>query len=148
MNTLAFAIATSPTEDGTPYRALVITIDGVSLIEQVKHHEMPMATQENHPDIAGAYAWPPFSESLRSALRGVTTDEDGKVFLLICTCGEPGCWPLRARIQVNDETVSWHDFEQPHRASDSAEHHWRYDTFGPFVFKRSHYEAALASLPE
>ena len=71
MNTLAFAIATCPAEDGTPYRALVITIDGVSLIEQVKHHEMPMATQENYPDIAGAYAWHPFSESLRSALRGV-----------------------------------------------------------------------------
>lgn len=51
-----------------------------------------------------------------------------KTVLLGCECGEPGCWPLMARVEVGAEQVAWSDFEQPHRRDN-----WAYAGFGPFV---------------
>jgi hypothetical protein len=63
-----------------------------------------------------------------------------KVWLLACQCGEVGCWPLEAKIEVNDRKVVWRDFRQPHRPT------WDYSGFGPFIFERAAYEAALCVL--
>lgn len=41
---------------------------------------------------------------------------------------------------VSEDTVVWSDFEQHHRKN------WRYDSFGPFVFDRGQYEAALSEI--
>jgi len=63
-----------------------------------------------------------------------------KVPLLGCECGEWGCWPLLATIRATAETVTWSDFEQPHRKDRD------YAEFGPFVFDRAQYDEALAHL--
>src|SRR5918994_3771974 len=35
--------------------------------------------------------------------------------VLGCDCGEWGCWPFMAHIDVTDTTVTWAAFTQPHR---------------------------------
>jgi hypothetical protein len=59
------------------------------------------------------------------------------VALLGCNCGELGCWPLQARIQADDDWVTWTAFTQPHRPNRD------YSTFGPFTFRRTQYDEAL-----
>ncbi|MEA2562332.1 MAG: hypothetical protein QOH06_3836 [Acidobacteriota bacterium] len=41
-----------------------------------------------------------------------------KIQVLVCECGEQGCWPLVCRIEVGDDRVIWSDFEQPYRAAE------------------------------
>ncbi|HEV3190738.1 MAG TPA: hypothetical protein VGY54_09600 [Polyangiaceae bacterium] len=60
--------------------------------------------------------------------------------LLGCSCGEWGCWPLLARIVVAKDSVTWSEFEQPHRKGTD------YSAFGPFSFVRTQYERALVEL--
>lgn len=62
----------------------------------------------------------------------------GRLWLLGCSCGDLGCWPLEAEVVVTGGLVVWQDFGQPHRPARS------YDGFGPFVFEREPYEAAVA----
>ena len=50
---------------------------------------------------------------------------------------EVGCWPLEAQIRVEDELVSWSAFTQPHRPDRD------YLDFGPFTFRRTHYDQAV-----
>lgn len=55
-----------------------------------------------------------------------------------------------ARVSLDDETVKWSDFEQPHRNGDARLFSdrrivvWRYEDFGPFVFEKNRYVAELA----
>jgi hypothetical protein len=63
----------------------------------------------------------------------------GSVWLLGCACGEAGCWPLKARVSVRPDTVTWTDFSQPYRDG------WDYSDLGPFVFERDQYEQAVRS---
>ncbi len=61
--------------------------------------------------------------------------------LLVCECGEWGCWPLRARVTRKGDHVVWSDFEQPRRRGK-----WSYDGFGPFVFDAVQYDAQVRAL--
>ena len=61
-----------------------------------------------------------------------------RVPVLACDCGEMGCWPLLVNIDAGPETVTWSAFVQPHRPGRD------YSGFGPFVFDRDQYDAALA----
>ena len=79
----------------------------------------------------------------RSLAETEAADADDKRALLECACGEPGCWPLLATVTVGSAQVIWSGFEQPHRRADSAGGHWDYGGFGPFVFERAAYDAAL-----
>ncbi|MDI1463119.1 hypothetical protein QEZ54_19250 [Catellatospora sp. KI3] len=64
---------------------------------------------------------------------------DGRVPLLGCsTCGDWECWPLLAAIRVDERTVTWSAFVQPHRKE------WGELPIGPFTFDRAAYEATLA----
>jgi hypothetical protein len=113
-----------------------VFIDGRDLVELVQPVELPFATAEGHPDIAGGY-----DGLLPRDWLGVPEQDagDGRAALLACAgCGEPGCWPLRVRIEVMPERVTWNDFQQPHRPE------WSYATFGPFVFDRVQYDAEVA----
>ena len=39
-----------------------------------------------------------------------------RVYLLGCgDRGDVGCWPLKARVRAEGESVVWDSFEQPHR---------------------------------
>jgi hypothetical protein len=62
---------------------------------------------------------------------------EGKIAILGCVCGDPGCWPFRVRIALRDDVVVWSGFEQPHRS-------WRYEEMRPFVFDRAQYLSALS----
>jgi hypothetical protein len=68
---------------------------------------------------------------------------DGKVALLDCECGCPGCWPFVARIAVGGSTVTWSDFAQPHRGPESIAGHWTYDALPPFIFDYEQYLSAI-----
>jgi hypothetical protein len=68
---------------------------------------------------------------------GVYGHPPGTVYLLFCSCGEPGCWPLQARILICGDSVLWGDFKQPHRPDRD------YRGFGPFEFEREEYEATV-----
>jgi hypothetical protein len=128
--------------------AVVIYINGRNLVELVREVELPFAAHEGHPDMAGQYlGLPPFELLLPSRhLLGEPAplyESRGKTQVLACECGEAGCWPLFVRIRLGDNTVTWSDFEQPHRSSRSAASHWKYDQLGPFTFDRQQYEAAI-----
>jgi hypothetical protein len=113
-----------------------VFIDGTDLVDLVRPVELPFATAEGHAEIAGRYDgllphdWLELPEQDHG---------DERAALLGCAgCGEPGCWPLRVRIDVSPRTVTWSDFQQPHRPE------WSYASFGPFAFERAQYHAEVA----
>lgn len=63
-----------------------------------------------------------------------------KTVVLGCECGEVGCWPLMAQITPTGNLVVWSAFEQGHRPTRD------YSQFGPFLFDREQYDAALQTL--
>ena len=130
-----------------------IRINDENLVDLVRVVELPFATAEGKPGIAGSYAGlpvrslPPSQHFLGS--KSQPEIREGKVEVLICgDCGESGCWPLLAFIQVEENLVIWKDFTQPFRSNPARTTPWNYDRFGPFVFQRAQYEAALFSASE
>jgi hypothetical protein len=124
-------------------------VNGVSLIDLARAVERQFAAREGHPEIAGGYHGLPGSVALGpgSVLLGrLGTDsaalylDEGQLTVLCCECGEPGCWPLTTRLEVDADLVIWRDFEQPHRAE------WDLSTLGPFVFDRRQYEDAVTGV--
>lgn len=127
MSTIAFRW----TEYAEPrFTGLAILVDGVPLEELVGkvEHGFPGAG-----DIAGDYAgladW-----HVKEA--GHYLGSARKTELLGCECGEAGCWPLLARVEVRAAEVRWSEFEQPFRPK------WDYGTLA-FTFDRAQYGAAL-----
>lgn len=117
------------------------TIDGVPLLELIDNYELRASM---HP-AGGAYSGliPAFFRfgPLDQHFLGNSIPAMGpKTPVLGCACGDWGCWPLMAEISVTDEVVSWDAFEQVHRPNRD------YSRFGPFVFGRGQYEAALTDL--
>jgi hypothetical protein len=127
-----------------------IVINGRDLRDIVRAVELPFATREGSPRIAGAYAglpaevvfWP--SRHLLGRPDPLYSEDDSRVHVLGCECGEPGCWPLAVRIDIRDREVIWRDFYQPHRGPESKAGHWQYDTMPEFRFERHSYEQALS----
>jgi hypothetical protein len=125
-----------------------IWINGRDLIDWVREVEAPFASRDGHPDQAGQYVGLPAAEIFLPSrhLLGEPCRRhgwgSGKIPVLGCECGESGCWPLLVCITVGQGTVTWSEFEQPHRREGSRSH-WRYDQLGPFVFDRQQYETAL-----
>ncbi|HZT42143.1 MAG TPA: hypothetical protein VFA07_08130 [Chthonomonadaceae bacterium] len=122
-----------------------IYINGVNLIDLVAAVERPFATAEGHPELAGQYQGLPADLAFLPSTY-LLEGEYEKTALLVCSCGAVGCWPMEAKITVQEDVVIWSDFEQPHRGPDSHQH-WRYDDFGPFVFDRQQYLSSLAERP-
>jgi hypothetical protein len=131
--------------------ALRILVDGLDLAMVAAKHELPFAEAEGHPDIAGTYLGLDPRQLGGSVsvhfLGGSGSDlacgPSDKTVLLGCSCGEVGCWPLMARVELSEAEVTWREFEQPHRSSE-----WSYEGFGPFVFNRSQYMKALEAAEE
>lgn len=125
---------------------LRVLVDDEDLKELVRRVELPQAEREGSPSIAGGYAGLP-SRALRGGVIEHFLDGPGshlfcgprdKTVLLGCVCGEPGCWPLMARVRLSPVEVTWSDFEQPHRRGS-----WSHDDFGPFRFERTQYDEEL-----
>jgi hypothetical protein len=146
MNRLDLQWLDTPMEEGTLVRALAIRIDGRSLIDLVRDIEAPFPQAQGDADLAGSYAWLPEWHHLAAEFQNPSVDAGTKTTLLGCTCGEPGCWPLLAKITPHDDVVVWSEFEQPYRDGTGGRSAWRYEAFGPFVFARDQYDAELAKL--
>ena len=131
-----------------PDDGLRICVNGVSFREIVRKHEAAFAQAEGSPNVAGAYSElsPP---SVATSLRGKPNEHDlendqlGRITLLECECGAPGCWPLLMTISIGPSRVVWSDFEQPHRRGK-----WSYNGFGPFTFDSAEYEQALRNIED
>lgn len=124
-------------------RTVRIVVNGTPLVDHAKSVEAPFANAEGKPNLAGDYA-PLLVEDFRSrqGLLGnpvSTWFEDGDTVLMGCPCGEWGCWPLTAMIDVKDDRVTWRRFRNGHRD-------WDLSALGPFVFERIQYETAVAVL--
>lgn len=65
------------------------------------------------------------------------SDNNKQIYVLGCECGELGCWPLMASVTPVEAGYRWAGFNQPFRPQRD------YDAFGPFVFERGQYEAAV-----
>lgn len=135
MNQLRFRAETIPDGAG----CLIPEVDGTSLITLIGSYEYVHGY-----DPAGGYSGlvPEHFDfgDLSHYYLGTEANQwpkIGEAWLLACDCGEVGCWPLAARITVDDTTVTWSTFQQPHRPE------WDYSAFGPFKFGRRQYEKAI-----
>jgi hypothetical protein len=153
-------------QDGGDYSVVDLWVDGRRFIDMVCEYETPLARAELFEDygedideedilgLAGGYQGLPMEEFLPPSRHffGESIPPQykygDKLPLLGCTCGIVGCWPLLARITTDIEKVIWSDFEQFYRNLENENEHqrWKYDGFGPFIFERKQYEAALFSL--
>lgn len=127
---------------GTEVRILV---NGERLEVLAREVELESAAAEGNLKLAGSYA-PLTLSDIRSDRRHFLAApvaqwfEDGDTVLMGCPCGEWGCWPLTARVDVEPSTVRWHGFRNGHRD-------WDLGALGPFEFDRVQYEAAIAEIP-
>ena len=142
----SIAFAVRPHNNSTTRRPLEVVpvIEGVELTDRIDEFE-----RERGMEVPGSYGGliPEYFEFGSATDHYFATEKaflssDQKIPLLGCECGEWGCWPLLARVVVDVETVTWTDFEQPHRADRD------YSAFGPFIFRRSSYESAVADLAD
>jgi hypothetical protein len=143
MDVIEFRIAT---EDGggevEPSLTIHPIVNGTPLRDLAKVVEQACADAEGIPSIAGGYMGPVQVDWLRWPARhylGEPRDtwfDDGDTVLLGCVCGESGCWPLTAFVDVAGDTVTWREFRTGHRDWDLSE-------LGPFTFERDQYESAL-----
>ena len=125
--------------------AVNIFVNDRNLLDILREVEIPCGKREGKPNLAGRYVGLPPEDVFLPSLRllGEPTtyyDHDsyeGKIAVLGCGCGEPGCWSFRVRITLREDVVIWSDFEQPHRTT------WRYDEMRPLVFDRAQYLSAL-----
>lgn len=100
--------------------AVDILVNGRNLVETLRELELPFATREGKPDLAGRYAGlRPADVFLPSSrlLGGepMTYDDhgdpEGKTAVLGCVCGEVDCWPFLVRIKLREDVVIWDGFE-------------------------------------
>jgi hypothetical protein len=125
-----------------PFAVINLLINGTKLQDLVRTVEQPYANAEGNPSLAGSYAGlavGPASSAIHFLGEPVEIwFGDGDTVLLGCVCGEPGCWPLTARVTVSDTTVTWSDFRTGHRD-------WDLSALGPFTFDRRAYETSLTA---
>ena len=150
MDEVSFEFAPAGEDFPDGLRQIKIEINGVELPELAREAELPSARADAEEEVAGNYVGL-VAGYMRIDLAGqflgghgtpMFEDSDGKTALLGCGCGEVGCSPLMARITVDDDTVTWAEFEQPTRPG------WDYDGFGPFTFDRPQYERALMAIDD
>jgi len=120
---------------------LTPTLNGVSLCDLVSEFEAAEGF-----DVVGGYDGLVldnfnFGDLAKYLLgRAGPKQRRGVVALLGCDCGEFYCWPLEARVTVDQGRAVWDQFKQPHRPERD------YTRFGPFEFDEQQYRAALADV--
>lgn len=124
-------------------QSLLPLVDGASLADLVssfeaKHDYGPTGSYRGF--IPSYFSYGPLEPYFLGAAASDYWADIGGIYLLGCKCGEVGCWPLVARVTVSGEDVMWSDFAQPHRPARD------YTEFGPFVFDKVHYLAAVRAV--
>jgi hypothetical protein len=149
MDDVSFELAQAGGDYADDLTQIRIEVNGTDLVELVRQAELPSAEADEEPELAGTYVGlvPGY---IRMDLAGqflggsgtwLYSEGEGKTALLSCNCGEVGCSPLLARVTVDEDTITWDEFEQPTRPD------WDYDGFG-FTFARAQYEQALLAMFE
>lgn len=128
--------------DGVAFARVGVLVNGRPLQHLAGEVERPFAEAEQAPGIAGGYGGLPH-ELIQACPMHFLGDpvlswfDDGDTVLLGCSgCGEWGCWPLTAQVDVSEEMIVWHGFRTGFRE-------WDLNALGPFRFARARYEAAL-----
>jgi hypothetical protein len=145
MDTIRFVVGSEPLGGDDDVTTIHPEVNGTLLRELAAVAELPAARAEGNPDLAGAYAGLNAVYDLLWPSRHFLGEPDltwgaggNDTVLLGCPCGEYGCWPLTARVDVGAMAVQWSDFRTGHRD-------WDLSGLGPFAFDRAQYEAALGS---
>jgi hypothetical protein len=147
MDEVSFALAPAGGDYADDLTQIRIEVNGTDLVDLVRQAELPSAQADDEEELAGTYVGlvPGY---IRMDLAGqflggsgawLYGEGEGKTALLSCNCGDVGCSPLLARVTVDEDTITWDEFEQPTRPD------WDYDGFG-FTFERGQYESALLEL--
>jgi hypothetical protein len=147
MDEVAFELAPAGGDYANELTQIRIEVNGTDLVELVRRAELPSAQADDEEELAGTYVGlvPGYvridltSQFLGTPGTSLSPGPSEKTALLSCDCGEVGCSPLLARVSVDDDTVTWDEFEQPTRPD------WDYDGFG-FTFERRQYERALLDM--
>lgn len=140
-DTIQFLVQPSPNYGSDPPAEIVPIVNGFhlpNLIEQFEQsHEFEPAG--GYGGIVLDYFWNgPIMDYYLGAKGHDYWERTGKITLLACSgCGDEGCWPLEAKVELPESSVKWSDFGQPHR--DNRD----YSSFGPFQFDRVAYERAI-----
>lgn len=131
IDSLKFKIITPKRKDKT--KVVEIYINEIELIDIVSPIEIPFATKENHPELAGDYEHQTMEE-----LYYHLTKYSENVELLCCKgCGFAGCWSITINIEIDDKYVYWKGFKNNHRD-------WEYNI--SYKFDRVKYENELKQL--
>ncbi len=120
---------------------IIPRVDDAPLTELIDRFELHAGMQPAGGTYGGIV--PAFARSLRidDHFRGKSVMATGlSTPLLVCECGEWGCWPLLAEITITQDVVIWDRFGHP-RGSERD-----YGAFGPFRFDRGQYDDALRDL--
>ena len=147
MDEVTFELAPAGGEYAHDLTQIRIRVNGTDLVELVRRAELPSAEADDEPELAGTYVGivPGYirmdlgGQFLGGSGTWLYAEGAGKTALLSCNCGEIGCSPLLARVTLDEDTVTWDEFEQPTRPD------WDYEDFG-FTFERRQYEQALLEL--
>lgn len=118
---------------------MVPVVNGRTLMDLVTEFEV---TRNYEPPGGYGGLVPAFFNfgDLRAYLLGLDNGQwprPGTAWLLGCDCREVGCRPLEAKVDAGPTCVVWSNFSQPFRLGRD------YGGFGPFVFDREQYEAAV-----
>lgn len=137
-----------------------IFINGKELRATAREAELPFAKAEGHEEIAGNYVglsprWLQLNPHLfHGESRNFYTGPRKQV-VLQCECGEEGCWPLLVRIRVEDDRVTWSEFEQPHRKKVGGQERtveWDLSNIPMYCFDRKEYDREvgrfMGSIPD
>ncbi len=119
-------------EYGSKSMGVEIYINGREIVSILKEIELPYATQEGKPHLAGDYG-----HNTPQHLYEMLT-EAVEVELLCCGgCGDSGCWSVLVSVREEEDYVYWEHFEHNHRD-------WSYPL--SYCFDRQEYEQALEVL--
>ena len=151
LNTLELGVVNRGFAGREQFAALQIKIDGRCLIERLRYHELPYATREGSPGLAGNYGHPRITSHYLQGIAGLVKGPTVRFPLFNCECELLNCWPLLTSISIEGDRVYWRRFENRSRSEFGGDGYWDYGQFGSFCFERSAYEAEIsricASLP-
>ena len=138
---IQFLVQPSPNYGSDPPAEIAPIVNGLHLSDLIEQFEQSLGFKPagGYGGIVLDYFW---QGSLMDYFLGAKGhdywERIGKITLLACGgCGDEGCWPLEAKVDVSESHVKWSNFGQPHRNDRD------YSEFGPFVFGRPEYEKAV-----
>jgi hypothetical protein len=123
-----------------------LSVNDEPLVQMVRRWELQLVGPAGETHLAGAYR-PLWGYGFERGLffgrpASENLDYGDRVALMGCVCGDVGCWPFLASIEVTEDEIAWTAFRQPHRRR------WNYARLPRLLFERSQYEFAVDNARE